>query len=133
MNFLLTLAYDGTNYCGFQVQPNGRSVAAVFQDALEAVLERHPDCLLCCDDRLAFDVVRELRARHIHIPQDLRVASLYDSELLVGVTPSISAVQFDAERIGSTACRMLLDVMAGKDIPLRQVQGYQVILRESTK
>ena len=22
MNFLLTLAYDGTNYCGFQVQPN---------------------------------------------------------------------------------------------------------------
>ena len=22
-NFLLTLAYDGTNYCGFQVQPNG--------------------------------------------------------------------------------------------------------------
>ena len=37
MNFLLTLAYDGTNYCGFQVQPNGRSVAAVFQDALEAL------------------------------------------------------------------------------------------------
>ena len=23
-NYLLTLAYDGTNYCGFQVQPNGR-------------------------------------------------------------------------------------------------------------
>lgn len=35
-------------------------------DALEAVLERHPDCLLCCDDRLAFDVVRELRAPHSH-------------------------------------------------------------------
>ena len=93
----------------------------------------HPDCQLCCDDRLAFDVVRELRARHIHIPQDLRVASLYDSELLVGVTPSISAVQFDAERIGSTACRMLLDTLAGKDVAKRQLQGYQVILRESTK
>ena len=102
-------------------------------DALEAVLERHPDCLLCCDDRLAFDVVRELRARHIHIPQDLRVASLYDSELLVGVTPSISAVQFDAERIGSTACRMLLDTLAGKDVAKRQLRGYQVILREATK
>ena len=32
-NFLLTLAYDGTAYCGFQVQPNGRSVAAAVQDA----------------------------------------------------------------------------------------------------
>ena len=38
MNYLLKLSYDGTNYCGFQVQPNGRSVAAAFQDALEAVL-----------------------------------------------------------------------------------------------
>lgn len=102
-------------------------------DALEAVLERRPDCLLCCDDRLAFDVVRELRARHIHVPQDIRVASLYDSELLVDITPSISAVQFDAERIGSTACRMLLDILAGKDVPKRQLQGYQVILRDSTK
>ena len=47
MNFLLTLAYDGTNYCGFQVQPNGRSVAAVFQDALEAVLGTRPDIKGC--------------------------------------------------------------------------------------
>ena len=46
-NFLLTLAYDGTNYCGFQVQPNGRSVAAVFQDALEAVLGCRPDIKGC--------------------------------------------------------------------------------------
>ena len=102
-------------------------------DALEAVLEQHPDCLLCCDDRIAFDLMRELRNRHIRVPEQLRLASLYDSELLAGTTPAISAVQFDAERLGSTACRMLLDVMAGKDIPLRQVQGYQVILRESTK
>ena len=47
MNFLLKLAYDGTNYCGFQVQPNGRSVAAAFQDALEAVLGSRPDIKGC--------------------------------------------------------------------------------------
>ena len=47
MNYLLTLAYDGTNYCGFQVQPNGRSVAAAFQDALEAVLGCRPDIKGC--------------------------------------------------------------------------------------
>ena len=102
-------------------------------DALEAVLEHHPDCLLCCDDRLALNVMQELRARHIQVPQDVRLASLYDSELLLDLSPAISAVQFDAERIGSTACRMLLDILAGKDISYRQLQGYQVILRESTK
>ena len=30
----LTLAYDGTNYCGWQVQPNGTAVQAVVEQAL---------------------------------------------------------------------------------------------------
>ena len=47
MNYLLTLSYDGTNYCGFQVQPNGRSVAQTFQDGLEAVLGCRPDIKGC--------------------------------------------------------------------------------------
>lgn len=47
MNILLRLAYDGTDYCGFQVQPNGTSVAAVFQDALQAVLGHRPDIKGC--------------------------------------------------------------------------------------
>lgn len=46
-NFLLTLAYDGTAYCGFQVQPNGRSVAAAVQDALQAVLGTRTDIKGC--------------------------------------------------------------------------------------
>ncbi len=47
MNILVRLAYDGTNYCGFQVQNNGVSVAQVFQDALEAVLGHRPDIKGC--------------------------------------------------------------------------------------
>ena len=47
MNYLLILSYDGTNYCGFQVQPNGRSVAQTFQDGLEAVLGIRPDIKGC--------------------------------------------------------------------------------------
>lgn len=34
---LLTIKYDGSNYCGWQVQPNGVSVQAVVGDALAAV------------------------------------------------------------------------------------------------
>ena len=47
MRVKMIVAYDGTNYCGFQVQPNGRSVAAVFLDALEAVLGARPDIKGC--------------------------------------------------------------------------------------
>ena len=47
MNILVRMAYDGTAYCGFQVQPNGVSVAAVFQDALKAVTGARPDIKGC--------------------------------------------------------------------------------------
>ncbi len=102
-------------------------------DALEAALEQKTDCLLCGDDEIAYEVMRELRARHILVPNDLRVASLYDSSMLASITPSVSAVQYDAEQLGKTACRMLLDRLAGKEVPMRQIEGYQVTLRESTK
>lgn len=47
MNILLTLQYDGTAYCGFQVQQNGVSVCQVVQNALEAVLGSRPPVKGC--------------------------------------------------------------------------------------
>ncbi len=102
-------------------------------DALEAVLEQKPECLLCVDDRLAFDLLQDLRHRGIRVPGDLKLASLYDSEILVNMTPGVTAVQFDSAALGTAACRLLLDSIAGKEAVPRQIQGYQVILRESTK
>ena len=101
-------------------------------DALAAVLERGPECILCGDDSLAFDVLKDLRQRGLCVPGDIRLASLYDSEILLDTTPTVTAVQFDAEALGTAACRMLLDAMSGREVVPRQVQGFQVVLREST-
>ena len=87
-NFLLTLAYDGTNYCGFQVQPNGRSVAQTFQDALQAVLGSRPDIKGCSRTdagvhalgfKLNFHADTRIPAAKLplalnqHLPPDIRV------------------------------------------------------------
>lgn len=47
MNVLLWLCYKGTGYAGFQVQPNGPTVCAVLQDAMQAVLGARPDVKGC--------------------------------------------------------------------------------------
>lgn len=36
---LLTISYDGTNYSGWQIQPNGRAVQQVVEEALEQLLK----------------------------------------------------------------------------------------------
>lgn len=90
MNFLIILSYDGTNYCGFQVQPNGRSVAQTVQDAMEAVLGCRPDIKGCsrtdagvhalgfalnfhADTRIPTEKLP--LALNQHLPMDIRVLS----------------------------------------------------------
>lgn len=44
---LLEISYLGTNYCGWQVQPNGTTVQEILQNALEDVLKHRPDVTGC--------------------------------------------------------------------------------------
>ena len=46
-NLMLTLAYDGACFHGWQVQHNAVTVQQVFQDAVARVLGERPDCKGC--------------------------------------------------------------------------------------
>ena len=46
-NLLLTLAFEGTNYHGWQVQKNAITVQQVLQDALENIIGTRPDVTGC--------------------------------------------------------------------------------------
>ena len=36
---MLTVAYDGTNYCGWQIQPNGITIEGVLNEKLSELLK----------------------------------------------------------------------------------------------
>ncbi len=44
---LLTISYDGTDYHGWQVQPNGITVQQTLQDALEKLMGKRPSVTGC--------------------------------------------------------------------------------------
>lgn len=46
-NLLVTIAYDGTDYHGWQVQPNGITVQQVIQDAVEKILSKRENVIGC--------------------------------------------------------------------------------------
>lgn len=88
MNILLWLAYKGTNYAGFQVQPNGVTVCETLQNAMEAVLGCRPDVKGCSRTdagvharRFALNfhyegkvpVEKLVPALNAHLPADIRV------------------------------------------------------------
>lgn len=45
MRYFITLSYDGTNYHGWQVQPNADSVQARLNDALSKLLAAETECV----------------------------------------------------------------------------------------
>lgn len=47
MRYFLEIAYKGTAYCGWQVQPNGLSVQAVINQALSTILNEPIHCVGC--------------------------------------------------------------------------------------
>lgn len=88
MNYLLTMAFDGSRYHGFQVQRNALGICTVLQDALQAVLGQRPDVKgcsrtdagvhalqYCASFRADTAILPEKLplALNFHLPQDIRV------------------------------------------------------------
>ena len=86
--FLLTLAYDGTSFAGFQVQKNARTVQSTVQDAIERIWGDRLPVVGCSrtdagvharDYKLTFHAAPRLSADRIpaalnaHLPDDIAV------------------------------------------------------------
>lgn len=101
--------------------------------AVQQAVERGADCILCMDERLAQLSLNVLKQLNLRVPQDIRLASLYDSENLANAVPPITAVQFNADILGLKATQQLLRALQGEKVETRIELGYQVSLRESTQ
>ena len=83
------------------------------------------------DERLAQLSLNVLKQLNLRVPQDIRLASLYDSENLANAVPPITAVQFNADILGLKVTQQLLRALQGEKVETRIELGYKVSLRES--
>ncbi len=47
MRYFIELAYRGTNYCGYQIQPNGVSIQGTIEEAISTILNRKTSVVGC--------------------------------------------------------------------------------------
>ena len=103
------------------------------EKAVDDALAQEAECILCMDDAICSQVLRKLRQDHVKIPDDVRIASFYNSSVLENNIPSITSLSFDAKELGMTACKNLLSQVDGEDVPDKVLLSYEVVLKESTK
>lgn len=103
------------------------------EQIVDDLLPAKADCILCMDDSICAHVLSKLKKEKIRVPQDVKVASFYNSTILENNNPSITSLQFDVLELGRAACQTLLNQIDGKEVENRTLLGYEVSLKESTK
>ncbi|MBO5323192.1 MAG: LacI family DNA-binding transcriptional regulator [Oscillospiraceae bacterium] len=87
---------------------------------------------LCMDDEICMFTLTALMQAGKKIPEDVQIASLFDSEKLNSSPIGISALRFDAAELGKVACRELLKCLRDENYDPSPILGYRIISREST-
>ena len=85
------------------------------------------------DDNICINVLNSLRKYKVRIPKDIKIASFYNSQILDEYYPSISCVNLDIMKLAHTASDVLYGLLCGKSREKRIIQGYSILLKESTK
>lgn len=97
-------------------------------------LGRHkfPKCMYVGGDTMALGAMNYLREQGIKIPEDVKVVGFDDIEVAKQVSPRLSTIVQDRQKIGTTIAEALLNLIEGKKVPPVQLVPVDIILRETT-
>ena len=108
---------------------NDSMTARLVDDALHDGVK----CIICMDDLLCAYALDKLHRDNIEIPEDVRVASFYNSELLHNNVPAVTALQYDPLELGRTAAGKLFSLINGEEVNTLTNLPYEVLLKGSTQ
>lgn len=94
---------------------------------------RNVNCMIGTDDLITSLILKKLEEEEIRIPEEMRLASFHDSQLLKSAKTSITAIKFNTEELGREACKVLLRQIRGEEVTRITKLSYEVAMRESTK
>jgi DNA-binding LacI/PurR family transcriptional regulator len=104
-----------------------------FKTIVKKILTRNIDCIICTDDVICKHLLSALDQLKIRIPDDVQVASFYDSPVLENHTPAITALHVDVRMLSSMAGNLLIDLIEGKNAAYRNYADYSIAFRNSTR
>jgi len=104
----------------------GRRVAA-------ALIDRHPeiDGIFTYNDVVAIGAIQALHRVGRSVPADVAVVGCDDIEMGSMVTPSLTTIGIDGERLGSEAVRALVALTRGDPVESPVVLPVELVLRQS--
>lgn len=106
---------------------------SVAEMAVEKILSEDIDCIICMDDNICLKVLCILQRMSRRVPQDIKVASLHNSNMLDKWNPPVTCIRYDVHMLGREAGRLLYTYLTEQKELSSVRLGYEIELKESTK
>ena len=101
--------------------------------AVEDALIKGAECIVCMDDFICSTALAKFKRDGVKVPEDVMIASFYNSPLLENNQPAITTLRYDPRGLGIMACQNLFKCIDGECVPEKSMLGYEVLLKESTQ
>lgn len=101
-------------------------------NAMNLIMQRGAECVIASDDVICLKLLHWLNNHNYRIPDDIRVASFYNSSYIANNDPPITAIRIKPRDIGVRAAKLLLDIIDGQSIKGRCSMSYEILIRKST-
>lgn len=103
------------------------------REACRALLELtpRPSAILGLVDLLAIGAIYEAQRAGLHIPQDISVAGIDNTEFSGHIAPSLTTISIPAAEIGVQAARRMAAILAGDTGPRETLLDIALVSRQS--
>ena len=106
--------------------------AGGYRAALElARAAEPPTAVFCANDAMAVGAISALRAEGLRVPDDVAVAGFDDIPIGRYLSPSLSSVRVDVNRLGARAVELLCHAIAADAPPAQELLDTRLVVRRS--
>lgn len=101
--------------------------------AMADILSRtRPEAVFAASDVVALGAISAIRDAGLGVPEDISVIGFDDIPLAAYFDPPLTTVRLPANELGLAAGGALLDLISGRDVPLRTLLATRIVVRSST-
>jgi LacI family transcriptional regulator len=114
------------------VAPGDFTEAGGYRAALELVGRAdRPTAIFCANDSMAVGAISAVRAAGLRVPEEVAVAGFDDIPIGRYLSPSLSSVSVDVNRLGARAVELLCHAIAGDAPPAQELLQTRLVVRRS--
>lgn len=100
---------------------------------MRELLPLRPDAVFAGVDTIALGVLDAIDEAGLRVPDDIAVVGFDDLDVALQAKPSLTTIRHSVQTVGSTAARLLIDLVEGKvQHPHHIVLPTELIIRDST-